>query len=89
MRIDGETFPDLKGVPVWTPSQRARQAAVVAGQCVVANLRQNGGDLPLTVWAGRLGLLTYIGGATRWSEFRTDSIWCNTRWIPSMCAERL
>jgi hypothetical protein len=54
----------------WTPSERERQAAVLAGRSVVANMRR-GADEALMAWAEEQGLLVYIGRRTRngrWSR---------------------
>ena len=44
----------------WTESQRERQAAVLAGKSVVANVRK-GADEMLVAWAKSEGRFVYIG----------------------------
>jgi Domain of unknown function (DUF4326) len=48
----------------WTASQRERQAAVLAGKTVVANVHK-GADEALVAWAKAENQFAYIGRATR------------------------
>jgi hypothetical protein len=58
----------------WTDSERERQAAVLAGRTVVANVRK-GADEALVAWAKEQGRFVYVGRQARggWKE----SEWCN------------
>jgi Domain of unknown function (DUF4326) len=57
----------------WTESQRERQAAVLAGRSVVANVRK-GADEALVAWAKAEGRFVYIGRQVRgWKQ----SDWAN------------
>jgi hypothetical protein len=59
----------------WAPSERERQAAVLAGRSVVANMRK-GADDALVAWAIKQGLFVYIGRSVRHGRYRT-SPWHN------------
>lgn len=48
------------GMKDWTESERERQAAVLAGRTVVANVRKSA-DQALVAWAQEHGCFVYIG----------------------------